>query len=389
MPSPSSTPLQVLIPAADTARTAGLPLFLRTAQRVRVEFSEAPLIFCGAESFLSRWKRQTSNLKGTIGDPSILIDPARPLLVVSHKVVVGRGALTRFVRSALESGLPMRCEAGGKTAAVYFHTAGDGLDAAKLAQEALGDKAPERCFAPPSGDWSDGSDPLALAALEKELYDAIPQPTDGFIAKFDRKISMAISSVLVRTPVTPNQITTLSGILGLYGSWLLAFAPYGGQVFGAALLWFCCILDGCDGEVARLKLMQTPYGGLYDVVTDNIVHVALFLAIAVQFQRVHPEAPWRLLGTLTMTGFLGCMFSVWWLVLRVPKSERGEADTFILIERIASRDFIYLVFLLTVLGRLDWFLWAVAFGTHIFYIGLWWALGRKTQELGGRKKAPR
>ncbi|MBI5200617.1 MAG: hypothetical protein HY925_03440, partial [Elusimicrobia bacterium] len=39
-------------------------------------------------------------------------------------------------------------------------------------------------------------------------------------------------------------------------------------------------------------------------------------------------------------------------------------------ERIASRDFIYLVALLTLIQRLEWFLWSAAIGAHLFWLSL-------------------
>ena len=42
---------------------------------------------------------------------------------------------------------------------------------------------------------------------------------------------------------------------------------------------FSIIIDGVDGELARLTLTETSFGGMLDVVTDNIVHVAVFVGI--------------------------------------------------------------------------------------------------------------
>lgn len=141
------------------------------------------------------------------------------------------------------------------------------------------------------------------------------------------------------------------------------------EVLGAVLLWSCCIFDGCDGEVARLKHLCSPAGGLYDVIADNIVHVALFIAIPINVSRHHPEASFLVPGVLLVSGLLACMFSVWWLVLRRPKEERGHAG--LVVERLASRDFLYLILLLVLIGKLDWFLWAAGIGSHLFNLGLW------------------
>jgi hypothetical protein len=63
------------------------------------------------------------------------------------------------------------------------------------------------------------------------------------------------------------------------------------------------------------------------------------------------------------------MFTVWWLILRRPQKHPGPIQIF--LERVASRDYIYLIFVLAVLRKLQWFLWAAAFGAHLFNLALW------------------
>src|SRR2546426_9504802 len=45
------------------------------------------------------------------------------------------------------------------------------------------------------------------------------------------------------------------------------------------------ILDGCDGELARLKFQHSRWGAVLDFWCDNVVHVAVFLCIAVGWSR--------------------------------------------------------------------------------------------------------
>lgn len=217
----------------------------------------------------------------------------------------------------------------------------------------------------------------SVKAYPRELQspDELRRETDGYIARYDRSLSIALSRRLARTAVTPNQITTAGLLLGLLGSWLLASVRYPTQCAGAVFLWTCCILDGCDGEIARLKRLATPWGGRYDVVADNIVHLAIFVAIGVHLQRVHPETRWGPPSALMISGVLASMLAVWRLILRKPESERGQAAR--VLERIASRDFIYLVLALTLLGRLEWFLWGAAIGSHLFWICVWRISGRE------------
>ena len=64
------------------------------------------------------------------------------------------------------------------------------------------------------------------------------------------------------------------------GALLLSWSGYWPHLIGALLFLLCIIVDGVDGEVARLKLQETRFGHLLDVVTDNFVHLAIFARIA-------------------------------------------------------------------------------------------------------------
>jgi len=68
------------------------------------------------------------------------------------------------------------------------------------------------------------------------------------------------------------------------------------------------------------------------------------------------------------------MALVWWLILRRPDEGRPRLER--ILERIASRDYVYLIFILTALQRLEWFVWAAAIGANLFWLIVWWASGR-------------
>jgi hypothetical protein len=79
-----------------------------------------------------------------------------------------------------------------------------------------------------------------------------------------------------------------------------------------------------------------------------------------------------------LIGVVASMLTVSRAVNRHEPERRGEFDR--AIERIASRDYVYLVLVLTVLGRLEWFLWCAAAGANVFWIGLCgWAFARRAR----------
>src|SRR5438105_3958994 len=104
--------------------------------------------------------------------------------------------------------------------------------------------------------------------------------TDGFFARHvDRKISGAISRQLLRTPVTPNQITLAVTAIGIGAGFLMAQPGYWPKLAGALLFLITSILDGCDGEVARAKHLTSRWGGWLDLWGDNVVHIVVFYGL--------------------------------------------------------------------------------------------------------------
>jgi phosphatidylglycerophosphate synthase len=57
------------------------------------------------------------------------------------------------------------------------------------------------------------------------------------------------------------------------------------QSIGGALFLLHSILDGCDGELARLRFQESRRGGLLDFWGDNLVHVTVFGAMGIGLAR--------------------------------------------------------------------------------------------------------
>src|SRR5436305_1848088 len=129
--------------------------------------------------------------------------------------------------------------------------------------------------------------------------------TDGFMARhFDRKISGAISRVLLQTPVTPNQITILVTVLGIFSGACMAQRGPSAKVLGSFLFLLTSILDGCDGEVARAKNMRSKLGAWLDLWGDNVVHVAVFYGLGIGLYKDTWNNQYRLLGGVAALGTL-------------------------------------------------------------------------------------
>ena len=110
---------------------------------------------------------------------------------------------------------------------------------------------------------------------------------------FERKISLAITRRLALTRVTPDMMTVVSVGIGLLGAPFFLSASPVYQLVGALLFLTHSILDGCDGELARLKFMESPHGAILDFWGDNVVHVGVFSCMAVGLSFAQ-DATWPL-----------------------------------------------------------------------------------------------
>jgi len=92
----------------------------------------------------------------------------------------------------------------------------------------------------------------------------------------NRRISIPISRLLLHTPLTPNMISALVGAIGILSGF---FYIWGNIVVGGILLELSSILDGCDGEVAKIKLMESKFGQWIDTIYDHISYLFFIVGV--------------------------------------------------------------------------------------------------------------
>jgi phosphatidylglycerophosphate synthase len=226
----------------------------------------------------------------------------------------------------------------------------------------------------------EGSAAIAEKALCARLR-AESAATDGWLAYWiDRHISLRISRWLTRnTRVRPNHITVVGTLTGLLAAALLSTGRYWASLAGTLLFLCATIIDGCDGEVARLTFTESTFGAKFDVITDNVVHLAVFVGLAVGLYHQDPHGHYLLVSALLLGGFTCNGVLSYFFLVRRPGFARsgGTPVTFkaklrqrllAAFEAMMNRDFAYLLVALAVIDRLHWFLWGAAFGSYVFAI---------------------
>ncbi len=223
--------------------------------------------------------------------------------------------------------------------------------------------------------------PEDLLAAERYLLESLVKQTDSPLARLvNRRISLFVSRLLAPTGVTPNAMTLVCAAIGLLGAASFLSLTRERQLAGGLLFLLHSILDGCDGELARLKLLESRLGGVLDYWGDNVVHAAVFAGIAVGWSREAGEA-WPLaLGALAILGSLAAAG----FVFRSTMTEARPAGTPLFVsvtkapatgvsrvaDLLARRDFIYFVLILCAAGKVQWFLVLAAIGAPAYVLVL-------------------
>ena len=205
------------------------------------------------------------------------------------------------------------------------------------------------------------------ARAEDALFRGLARNVANPFARYvDRAMSRAISRRLAPWPITPNQITLFSIGLGIVGALFLLRPTYAFGVLGSALFLASTIIDGCDGEIARLKFQESAEGAKLDLVGDQVVHAVLFVCVGLRAYFADPAGPYLRLGAVALAGVVLAWLSVYFVILRGKPSARATA----FFEAFGNREFAYLFFVLGVIGKLNWFVWGMAIGVWAFALGL-------------------
>jgi len=154
--------------------------------------------------------------------------------------------------------------------------------------------------------WLDIDTEQSLRYAKKALLSQLNKISeDGFISKYiNRPISKKITILFSYFLISPNVITFISFIIGIIAAIMFVKGIYLFTLISGLLVQLSSIIDGCDGEIARLKFQNTPFGALYDTILDRYVDTAISIGIGYSFWLTHPGIfPW--IGcTMAILGFI-------------------------------------------------------------------------------------
>ncbi len=178
---------------------------------------------------------------------------------------------------------------------------------------------------------------------------------------WDARLAYRLIYPFRNSRVTPNHFTTIRLVTGLAG--IACFMP--GEFFwsnlGALLFILSNFLDHTDGELARLTGQMTRFGHVYDLASDALIHVLLFVAIGVGQMQGELGMPAVFLGALA-----GLSVALIFHLRNIIESALGkDATRQPGMAGFEAEDVLYLMPLVTLTGSEYGFLLAASIGAPL------------------------
>jgi phosphatidylglycerophosphate synthase len=171
---------------------------------------------------------------------------------------------------------------------------------------------------PVAGDqWQRVSTPEDCEAAERKLDRWLVKPTDGFYARLNRRISIPISRQLIKLPITANMVSIFTLGVGIASAAFFAYGGYWSTLLGAFLCLFASILDGCDGEVARLKLLESDFGCWLETICDYAFYLFLLVGMTIGRWRSSGTRMYLVYGALLLFAALASFLATGWVRRRL------------------------------------------------------------------------
>jgi phosphatidylglycerophosphate synthase len=151
-------------------------------------------------------------------------------------------------------------------------------------------------------NWQIVRTPLDRALAEQKLNRWLVKPTDGIFARMNRRVSIPISRQLIKFPITPNMVSLFTLGVSFTSGVCFAVGGYGNMLLGAVLSLFASILDGCDGEVARLTFQESAFGCWLETICDYLYYLFIFAGMTIGLLRSSGMRTYLAWGGLLLFG---------------------------------------------------------------------------------------
>ncbi|MEQ9619316.1 MAG: CDP-alcohol phosphatidyltransferase family protein [Deltaproteobacteria bacterium] len=332
-----------------TAQRAGIKNFT-----IITEKKDSPL-----KELLSGDKRIESDISWrSLGTETEL--GSSPCLIIQSNLVTTPGALSNFMDSATKPGEILVLvdtsrdawvkTGGGDDVADLFSTGGRAVGAfiasGKLLEKSIMDSMSIKTFVQELigrdkvkyKEFSDtywmrlSSEKESVKKAENMIFAHVGKTATGWISRsVNSKISLPTSRLLVKTPLTPNMISILINVIGVLCG---VFYAIGYPVVGALCMQAATILDRCDGEVARVKLMETKKGQWVDTISDQVTVLSFLLGVPIGYYLISKNPVAIILGAFNISVFI--FFVIWSFYFLARYTDSGSLVAYFEVDKLVE-----------------------------------------------------
>ena len=120
----------------------------------------------------------------------------------------------------------------------------------------------------------------------------------------NRPLASLIVRALLRTRVTPNQVTFAAFFIGLAGAFAFSRGTPALFAVGAILAELSSIVDCADGMLARARGQMSEYGAYLDLVLDRVTEFFLIAGAVLGYYAYSGSVRMLVLGLVTLSLYL-------------------------------------------------------------------------------------
>jgi CDP-L-myo-inositol myo-inositolphosphotransferase len=151
--------------------------------------------------------------------------------------------------------------------------------------------------------WIDVDDENAFSKAENLLIGNLKKASDGPVSRYlNRPLSIRLTRLLLNTKIAPNHISIFAFILGILGAGFFFLGGYLNLIIGGILAQIASVVDGCDGEIARLKFKASEFGGWFDAVLDRYGDAFLLFGLTYHVYWIDDRFLYIIIGFLAIIG---------------------------------------------------------------------------------------
>ncbi len=160
--------------------------------------------------------------------------------------------------------------------------------------------------------WQDVDDLPTRKHAEKLLFASLTKKIDGPVSRhINRRFSKAITRLVMNTNIVPNHMTAVGLVIGLASAVVTAMATAQSLwlfALGGVLYQVSSMIDGCDGEIARLKFKHSDWGEWFDTISDDVINLSYQLSLGFAIANITGAGIWLHIGIATFVlGWVVCL----------------------------------------------------------------------------------